>query len=405
MTDTTASARPAVTPSPAAATNTAMMVIVAISFSHMLNDIMQSLLSAIYPILKDGYRLDFWQIGLLTLTFQVTASLLQPAVGIVTDRRPMPYSLPVGMGSTLIGLLVLAYGTSYGMLLLGAAFIGFGSAVFHPEASRVARMASGGRFGLAQSLFQVGGNFGQSLGPLLAAFIVVPGGQRSLVWFSAAALLGIVVLSQVSAWYSRHRVVAARKATHLGVSLTRGRLGLALFVLVMLTFSKNVYMASISSYYTFYVIEVFGVSVQNSQLLLFLFLGAAALGTVIGGPIGDRFGAKFVIWFSILGALPFTLALPYVDLFWTGVLSFVIGVIMASAFPAIVVFAQELVPGRVGMIAGIFFGFAFGIAGIAAAVLGVVADSHGIRFVYVICSYLPLLGLLTVFLPNMRARG
>lgn len=406
MTDTTASAPGrAATPSAATATNTAMMVIVAISFSHMLNDIMQSLLSAIYPILKDGYRLDFWQIGLLTLTFQVTASLLQPAVGIVTDKRPMPYSLPAGMGATLIGLLVLAYAGSYPLLLVGAAFIGFGSAVFHPEASRVARMASGGRFGLAQSLFQVGGNFGQSLGPLLAAFIVVPGGQRSLVWFSAAALLGIIVLSQVSAWYSRHRVVVAKKATHRGVSLTRGRLGLVLFVLVMLTFSKNVYMASISSYYTFYVIETFGVSVQNSQLLLFLFLGAAALGTVIGGPIGDRFGAKFVIWFSILGALPFTLALPYVDLFWTGVLSFVIGVIMASAFPAIIVFAQELVPGRVGMIAGIFFGFAFGIGGIAAAVLGVIADSHGIRFVYVICSYLPLLGLLTIFLPSMRARG
>jgi FSR family fosmidomycin resistance protein-like MFS transporter len=385
-----------------AATTTTMAVIVAVSFSHMINDIMQSLLSAIYPILKDSYRLDYWQIGLLTMAFMVTASLLQPVIGIYTDRKPMPYSLPVGMASTLFGLLTLAYATSYPFLLVGACLIGFGSAVFHPEASRVARMASGGRYGLAQSIFQVGGNFGQSLGPLLAAFIVVPRGQGSLAWFSLAALLGIFVLWNVSAWYSRNHVRTAKRSTHVGFVLTRRRVALTLFVLMLLTFSKNIYMASISSYYTFYVIEVFGVSVQNSQLLLFLFLGAAAIGTFIGGPIGDRFGAKFVIWFSILGALPFTLALPYVDLFWTGVLSFIIGVVMASAFPAIVVFAQELVPGRVGMVAGVFFGFAFGMGGIAAAALGVLADSHGIRYVYAVCSFLPLIGLLTIFLPNFR---
>ncbi len=391
-------------PASAAAASTVMAIIVAVSFSHMLNDIMQSLLAAIYPILKDSYSLDFWQIGLLTLTFQITASLLQPVIGIYTDKRPMPYSLPVGMGSTLVGLVVLAYATNYPLLLIGAAFIGFGSAVFHPEASRVARMASGGRYGLAQSLFQVGGNFGQSLGPLLAAFIVVPGGQRSLVWFSFAALVGMIVLTRVSVWYSANRVAPVRRASHGGVTLTRGRIGLALFVLMLLTFSKNIYMASISSYYTFYVIEVFGVSVQNSQLLLFLFLVAAAIGTIVGGPIGDRFGPRFVIWFSILGALPFTLALPYVGLFWTAILSFVIGVVMASAFPAIVVFAQELIPGRVGLVAGVFFGFAFGMGGIAAAVLGIVADHQGIEFVYKVCSYLPLIGLLTIFLPRLNLR-
>nr|WP_274630633.1 MFS transporter [Mesorhizobium shangrilense] len=378
-----------------------MAVILAISFSHMLNDIMQSLLSAIYPMLKDGYRLDFWQIGMLTLTFQVTASLFQPLVGIYTDKRPLPYSLPFGMGSTLIGLVVLAYAGNYWLLLTGAAFIGFGSAVFHPEASRVARMASGGRYGLAQSLFQVGGNFGQSIGPLLAAFIVVPLGQGSVAWFSLAALLGMGVLWQVSNWYSRNRVAVATNVSSAIIAISRSRLVIALLVLVALTFSKNVYMASISSYYTFYLIEKFGVSVQDSQVFLFLFLFAAALGTVIGGPIGDRYGAKFVIWLSIVGAVPFTLALPYVDsLFWTAVLSFAIGVIMASSFPAIVVFAQELLPGRVGMVAGVFFGFAFGIGGIAAAVLGILADTHGIDFVYMVCSYLPLLGLLTIFLPK-----
>ena len=382
---------------------TVFAVIYAVSLCHFINDIMQSLLSAIYPMIKDDYGLDFWQIGLLTFTFQVTASLLQPVVGIYTDKRPLPYSLTFGMACSAVGLILLAYATHYWVLLVGAAFIGFGSAIFHPESSRVARLASGGRYGLAQSLFQVGGNLGSALGPLLAAFIVVPRGQASVSWFSLAALLGMVILWQVGVWYARHLVAAAKRPVASKVlPFARSKILVALVVLTLLTFSKNVYMASLSSYYTFYVIEKFGVTVQYSQILLFILLGAAAVGTILGGPIGDRFGAKNVIWFSILGVLPFTLALPYADLFWTAMLTVAIGLIMASAFPAIVVFAQELVPGRVGMIAGIFFGFAFGMGGVGAAVLGIVADARGIDFVYQVCSYLPLIGLLTIFLPDMR---
>ncbi|WP_432288294.1 MFS transporter [Aminobacter sp. BA135] len=381
-----------------------MAILLAVSFSHFLNDVMQSLISSLYPMLKDDYKLDFWQIGLLTTTFQVTASLLQPVIGMYTDKKPLPFSLPVGMCLTLIGLLTLAFAHSYSMLLVGSAFVGLGSAIFHPESSRVARLASGGRFGLAQSLFQVGGNFGSALGPLLAAFIVVPLGQGGIAWFSIAAMVGIVVLIRVSVWYSRHIVSSAKRAAPtLFNPLPRNKVISALVVLAILVCSKQAYTASLSSYYTFYVIERFGVSVQESQYLLFLFLGAAALGTFLGGPIGDRFGAKTVIWFSILGVLPFTLMLPYADLFWTKVLTVLIGLILASAFSAIVVFAQELVPGRVGLIAGIFFGFAFGIGGIAAAVLGVIADSRGIEYVFKLCSFLPMLGLLTVFLPNMKA--
>jgi len=386
------------------ADGTVMAILLAVSFSHFLNDVMQSLISSLYPMLKDDYKLDFWQIGLLTTTFQVTASLLQPVIGMYTDKKPLPFSLPVGMCLTLIGLLTLAFAHSYSMLLVGSAFVGLGSAIFHPESSRVARLASGGRFGLAQSLFQVGGNFGSALGPLLAAFIVVPLGQGGIAWFSIAAMVGIVVLIRVSVWYSRHIVSAAKRAAPtLFNPLPRKKVISALVVLAILVCSKQAYTASLSSYYTFYVIERFGVSVQESQYLLFLFLGAAALGTFLGGPIGDRFGAKTVIWFSILGVLPFTLMLPYADLFWTKVLTVLIGLILASAFSAIVVFAQELVPGRVGLIAGIFFGFAFGIGGIAAAVLGVIADSHGIEYVFKLCSFLPMLGLLTIFLPNMKA--
>lgn len=397
MTDTTAAAIPV------QKDNTVYAIILAVSFCHFLNDVMQSLLAALYPMLKEGYGLDFWQIGVLTLTFQGTASLLQPLIGIYTDKRPMPYSLPAGMASTLVGLVLLAYAGSYVMLLIGAALIGFGSAIFHPESSRVARMASGGRYGLAQSLFQVGGNVGTAIGPLLAAFIVVPRGQESVSWFSLVALLGMVILWRVSVWYASYRVAAAKRpAVSKALPFPRPKIVIALAVLALLTFSKNVYMASLSSYYTFYVIDKFGVSVQQSQILLFILLGAAAVGTIVGGPIGDRFGAKTVIWFSILGVLPFTLALPYVDLLWTGILSAIIGMILASAFPAIVVFAQELVPGRVGMVAGIFFGFAFGMGGLGAALLGIVADAKGIDFVYTICSFLPLLGLLTIFLPNMK---
>ncbi|HHZ08544.1 MAG TPA: MFS transporter [Rhizobiales bacterium] len=397
MTDTTA-ARYRLRSDP-----TVYSVILAVSLCHFINDIMQSLLAAIYPMIKEDYGLDFWQIGLLTFTFQVTASLLQPLIGMYTDKRPLPYSLPFGMGSSLAGLLLLGFATHYWVLLVGAAFIGIGSAIFHPESSRVARLASGGRYGLAQSLFQVGGNAGQAVGPLLAAFIVVPRGQASVSWFAFAALAGMVILWRVGVWYARNRVAAAsRHGAGRPLPFARSRVVLALAVLGILTFSKNVYMASLSSYYTFYVIEKFGVSIQNSQVLLFVLLGAAAAGTVVGGPLGDRFGAKTVIWFSILGVLPFTLALPHVDLFWTAVLSAAIGLIMASAFPAIVVFAQELLPGRVGMVAGIFFGFAFGMGGLGAAVLGVVADIRGIDYVYGICAFLPALGLLTVFLPDMK---
>ncbi|MDZ5697697.1 MFS transporter [Chelativorans sp. M5D2P16] len=382
---------------------TAYAVILAVSFCHLLNDVMQSLLAALYPMLKDDYGLDFWQIGLLTMTFQITASLLQPVIGMYTDRRPMPYSLAFGMGSTLVGLLFLAFATRYSLLLLGAGLIGFGSAIFHPESSRVARLASGGRYGLAQSLFQVGGNFGSALGPLLAAFIVVPRGQDSVAWFSLAALAGMLVLWRVGRWYAGYRAAnGSRSGADTAIRLPRRTVVVALIVLTVLTFSKHIYIASLTSYHTFYVIQKFGVSVQTSQVLLFVFLGGAAVGTILGGPVGDRVGAKTVIWFSILGVLPFTLALPYADLFWTVVLTGVIGVVMASAFPAIVVFAQELVPGRVGLIAGVFFGLAFGMAGIAAAVLGVIADVKGIEFVYVACSFLPMLGLLTALLPDMR---
>jgi MFS transporter, FSR family, fosmidomycin resistance protein len=383
---------------------TAYTVLFAISVCHLLNDTMQALLPALYPVLKSGFGLDFGQIGLITLTFQLTASLLQPLVGLYTDHHPKPYSLVAGMGFSLVGLLVLSVASSYPLLLLSAGMVGLGSAVFHPESSRVARMASGGRHGFAQSLFQVGGNTGSAMGPLLAAFIVVPRGQGSVAWFSAAALAGMIILGRVGRWYEKHgaagRSRAVARAIHHG--LPRARVMAALAILLVLVFSKNVYLASISSYYTFFLIEKFGVSVPAAQIYLFGFLGAVAAGTIIGGPVGDRLGRKRVIWASILGVLPLTLALPYVNLFWTAVLSVAIGVILASAFSAILVFAQELVPGRVGMVSGLFFGFAFGTAGIGAALLGDLADKTGIEFVYRLCSYLPALGLLTAFLPDIE---
>jgi len=379
---------------------TAFAIIVAVSIGHLINDVMQSMLTASYPLLKDNYGLDFGEIGWLTFTFQVTASLLQPLVGLYTDKRPLPYSLPIGMASSLIGLIVLAHAGNYPMLLIGAALIGLGSSVFHPEASRVARMASGGRHGLAQSLFQVGGNFGSAIGPLLAAFVVVPHGQQSIQWFSIGALVGMIILWRVGMWYAAHIPLKGAKKVATGEELPRGKVVLAIAVLVVLVMGKYVYLTSLSSYYTFFVIQKFGVSVQNAQLLLFLYLGAVAVGTIAGGSMVDRFGTKFVIWFSILGTLPFTLALPYVSLPVTAVLTVIIGFIIASAFSAIVVFAQELLPGRVGLVAGLFFGLAFGVGGVGAAVLGEVADIKGIDFVYTVCSFLPALGLLTVFLPN-----
>jgi FSR family fosmidomycin resistance protein-like MFS transporter len=387
-------------------TPAAFTILAAISVCHLLNDMMQALLPAMYPMLKTGFGLDFGQIGLITLTFQLTASLLQPAVGLYTDHHPKPYSLVAGMGCTLAGLLLLSVSRSYAGLLVSAGLIGLGSAVFHPESSRVARMASGGRHGLAQSLFQVGGNTGSAIGPLVAAFVVLPRGQGSVAWFSAAALLAIGLLWLVGRWYSRHRA-AGRLGRHglagAHPTLPRGRVRAALAVLIALIFSKYIYLASITSYYTFYLIHRFGVSVQSAQLHLFVFLGAVAAGTIIGGPVGDRFGRKYVIWGSILGVLPFTLALPHVNLFWTGVLTVPIGVILASAFSAILVYAQELMPGKVGMISGLFFGFAFGIAGIGAAVLGRVADATSIEFVYRLCAYLPALGLLTALLPDLES--
>lgn len=380
-------------------------ILVSLSVCHLLNDTNQSLLSAIYPVLKDSYRLDFVQIGFITLAFQVTASMLQPVVGMVTDRRPLPFSLPVGMASTLAGLLLLSVAGSYGLILLAAALIGIGSAVFHPEASRVARMASGGRYGFAQSLFQVGGSSGSALGPLLAAFVVVPHGQASIAWFALAALVAIALLANVSAWYRRHPSIVqprdGRQAPPTRSPLPRGRTMVAVAVLIALLFSKNVYTASLSSYYTFYLIQKFGLSVQDAQILLFVFLAAVVAGTLAGGQIGDRFGRKPVIWFSILGALPFALLLPYATLFWTGVLSVVIGLILSSAFSAILVYAQDLLPGRVGLVAGIFYGFSFGLAGLGAAALGHVADLTSIETVYRACSFLPLIGLLTALLPKL----
>jgi FSR family fosmidomycin resistance protein-like MFS transporter len=387
------------------ASRTVFPILFAISFSHLLNDTIQSLFPAIYPFLKDHFALSYTQIGLITFTFQVTASLLQPIVGSVTDRRPQPFSLATGMGASLVGLLMLSVASSYPELLLSAALVGLGSAVFHPESSRVARMASGGRYGLAQSTFQVGGNAGAALGPLAAAFIVVPGGQHAVAWFSLVALVAIIVLSRVGVWYREQiRVNFARGKTKVMAphGLSSRRVSASIAILLVLTFSKFFYMASMTSYYTFFLIQKFGVSVPASQVHLFIFLAAVAAGTFFGGPFGDRFGRKLVIWVSILGVLPFTLLLPYANLFWTGALSVAIGVILASAFATIVVFAQELLPGRVGMIAGVFFGVAFGMGGIGAAVLGFLADHTSIEFVFRLCAFLPAIGLLTVFLPNLR---
>ncbi len=382
---------------------TVVRVLAAASFCHLLNDTMQSLLPSIYPILKTSFHLNFSQIGLLTLTYQMTASILQPFIGQFTDRKPLPYSLPVGMLFTLAGLIGLAFAPSFGPLLAAASLIGMGSAVFHPESSRVSRLASGGRHGLAQSFFQVGGNTGTAIGPLLAAFIILPHGQRALAWFSVLALLGFVVQVRVSRWYKErllHMRRSASKQATMVSGLSRARVVSALSVLIALVFSKYFYLASFTSYYTFYLIHRFHVGVRSSQVHLFAFLGAVAVGTLVGGPIGDRIGRKTVIWCSILGVLPFTLLLPYANLFWTGVLSVIVGFGLASAFPAIVVYGQELVPGRIGMISGLFFGFAFGMGGIGAAVLGKIADATSILFMYKVCAYLPAIGLLAFFLPK-----
>ena len=391
---------------------TAFKILLSITFCHLLNDTIQSLLPAIYPLLKTSFQLDFGQIGLIAFTLQCTASLLQPLVGLYTDHRPKPYSLAFGMGFTLIGLLILAMAPSFGTVLLAAALVGVGSSVFHPESSRVARMASGGQHGMAQSLFQLGGNAGSALGPLLAAF-VLPRGRSSIAWFSFVALAGIILLTDIGAWAKKNRQnkpkpipigsaphpSAASEEHH--ISLPAKKVAYSIAILMALMFSKYIYLASLTSYYTFYLMNKFHVSVQSAQIHLFIFLGAVAAGTIIGGPIGDRIGRKYVIWCSILGVLPFTLLLPYVGLTWTSILSVVIGLILSSAFSAILVYAQELVPGRVGMISGLFFGFAFGAGGVGAAMLGKLADVTDINFVYHICSFLPAVGLLTAFLPNL----
>jgi FSR family fosmidomycin resistance protein-like MFS transporter len=382
---------------------TAVVVLAAISICHMLNDVIQSLIMALYPMLKTALSLDFSQIGFITFTFQCTASVLQPVVGYYTDRYPTPYSLVLGMASSRVGLLLMSVATGYGMVLLAAGLIGMGSSVFHPESSRVARLASGGRHGTAQSVFQVGGNFGTALGPLAAAFIVLPFGQGSLAWFSIVALIAMILLAGIGSWYGKTiklnhgKPMTESKAI---AELSRGRVARTIAILMALTFSKQFYLVSITSFVTFYLIHAFGISVKDAQLHLFIFLFAVAAGTVIGGPIGDRIGSRRVIWWSILGVLPFTLALPYADLFWTGVLSAIIGVILASAFPAMLVYAQGLIPGRVGMVAGLFFGLAFGVAGIGAAVLGWLADVTSIDVVYHVCAFLPAIGLLAAFLPE-----
>jgi FSR family fosmidomycin resistance protein-like MFS transporter len=386
---------------------TVVRILLAISFCHLLNDMVQSLIPAVYPILKSSYHLDFAHIGLITLTYQTVASVLQPLIGLYTDFRPKPYSLAIGMGFTLVGLVLFSMASAFVPLLCAAAMVGLGSAVFHPESSRVARMASGGQHGLAQSVFQVGGNAGSSLGPLLAAFIVIPRGQHSIAWFSLAALLAMILLARVGAWYKSTRSVGAKsRITSVDgrPMLSRRKIASTMVVLGALIFSKYFYMASLVSYYTFYLMGKFQLSAPSAEIRLFVFLGAVAAGTIIGGPVGDRIGRKYVIWCSILGVLPFTLALPYANLFWTGVLSVVIGLVLASAFSAILVYAQELIPGKVGMISGLFFGLAFGMAGVGAALLGKLADRTSINFVYQVCSFLPAIGLLTAFLPHLDRR-
>ena len=413
----TAGSAPAAAPSaPAAAANsTTFAVILSLSFCHLLNDMMQSLVPALYPILKDNYALSFGQVGLITLAFQCTASMLQPVVGFYTDKNPQPYSLMVGMGFTLVGLLLMSRADTYPLILFAAALIGMGSSVFHPEASRVARMAAGGRYGLAQSLFQVGGNMGSAAGPLLAAFIVVPAGQRSIVWFSGAAFVAMAVLFQVGGWYSRRRAESkgAAKPAARGKpgtaeptisTLSRGRVIGAVLVLVALLFSKNVYSAALGSYFTFYLIAKFGIDVQMAQFYLFAFLVGIVIGTILGGLVGDKVGRIPVMWFSIVGALPFALLLPHANLFWTGVLAVTVAIIMASAFSAILVYAQELLPGRVGLVSGMFFGFSFGLGGLGAAALGKLADMTSIETVYQVTPFLLILGFLTVFLPRHPGR-
>lgn len=382
-------------------------ILFAISLSHFLNDMIQSVITSVYPLLKENYQLSFTQVGLITFVFQVTASLLQPFVGSYTDKRPMPYSFAIGMFFSLAGVILLTYAHGFSIILVAVALVGIGSSVFHPEASKVAYYASGGKRGLAQSIFQLGGNGGSAVGPLLVAVIVIPFGQYNIVWFTLAAILAIAVLWRVGNWYKAHLDLRAKGkagAKEGRLNLSKGKIIISLLILLILMFSKFFYMASITSYFTFYLIDTFNITVQQSQLYLFVFLGAVAAGTLLGGSLGDRFGRKIIIWISILGAAPFSLLLPYTNLFWTGVLIAIIGVIIASAFSAILVYAQELVPGKIGMVSGLFFGLAFGMGGLGSALLGYLADHTSVAYVFKICSFLPLLGIITAFLPDLKKR-
>jgi FSR family fosmidomycin resistance protein-like MFS transporter len=386
---------------------TVYSVLFSIAFAHLLNDLMQSVIPSTYPILKENFNLSFTQIGMITFVFQLTASILQPFIGFYTDKYPKPYSLVIAMLFTITGLGFLSISTSFWMLLVSVAFVGIGSSIFHPEASRVAYLGSGGKRGLAQSIFQLGGNSGSAIGPLLVALVVAPFGQSNIIWFVIAGILGIIILSRIALWYQNHLSLRAAKkivAEDLAVPLSKRKINISIAVLLLLIFSKFFYMASMSSYFTFYLMHKFGLTIQESQFHLFIFLASVAAGTLIGGPLGDRFGRKYIIWISILGAAPFTLLLPYANLFWTGALSVIIGIVIASAFSAILVFAQELMPGKVGMISGLFFGFAFGMGGLGSAILGYVADQTSIEYVYKLSSFLPLIGIFTYFLPNMKKK-
>lgn len=389
------------------AQQTVFPILLALSFSHLLNDTLQSLIPSIYPMVKDSFQLSFSQIGLITFTFQISASVLQPLVGHFMDKRPQPYALAIGMGFTMFGLVSLSIATSFNIVLMSVALMGVGSAIFHPEASRIAHMAAGVRHGMAQSLFQVGGNAGSSLGPLLAALILLPYGRFQVIWFSLVALAAIGILSWVGNWYKNNMQRIRKKSAGRSIgemNLSKRKVAFSIGILLLLIFSKYIYMASLTSYFTFYLIDKFGLSIQTSQIYLFLFLFAVAAGTFIGGPVGDRIGRKYVIWISILGVAPFALMLPYMNLFWTGAISVIIGLILSSAFSAILVYAQELIPGKVGMIAGLFFGFAFGIGGIGSALLGTLADETSIEHVFYVCSFLPLIGLVTGFLPDLQKK-
>lgn len=393
------------TPTTDLAQKTVYPILFSIAFAHLLNDLLQAVIPAAYPILKDSYQLTFTQIGLITFAYQMAASILQPIVGLYTDKRPKPYSQIFGMVFTLSGIILLAYAASFPIIILSVVLVGIGSSIFHPEASRISFLASGGKRGLAQSIFQLGGNAGTAIGPLLVALIVVPNNQHYIIWFAIVAILAIFVLSKIAVWYQNHLTLRAKKNVEIILpDLSQTKIVLSVVILLVLIFSKFFYTASISSYFTFYLMDKFQLSIQDAQFHLFLFLASCALGTLIGGPLGDRFGRKYVIWFSVLGAAPFTLLLPYVDLFWTGILSVVIGMIISSAFPAILVYAQELLPKKLGMVSGLFYGFAFGMGGLGSALLGNLADHTSIDYVYHLCAYLPLIGCIALFLPNLKKK-